>query len=196
MARPRRSHETQQRLVQAGVDAFLEHGYHGTGLKEVLDRVRIPKGSFYNYFESKEEFAVAAIRHYAHCFTERMDREVASAPDPLSGLRAFFEALMVDFERAGYVGGCLIWNLGGELEGSETCRTALDEGFRMWRDRVAEVLAEGQRRGLVRRDKGAEALADLLTVGWEGAVIRMKLERSLAPLRAVVSHFLDDYLVP
>lgn len=196
MSRPRRSGDTKARLVEAGVEAFLAHGYHGTGLKEVLDRVRVPKGSFYNYFDSKEDFAVEAIRHYARCFVDRMERELASAVDPLSGLRAFLEGLMRDFEEAGFVGGCLIGNLGGELEGSELCRAALAEGFRSWRDRVAVALSEGQELGLIRRDRDAGALADLLTVGWEGAVIRMKLERSLEPLRAMSTHFLDDHLVP
>lgn len=178
------------------MDAFLLGGYHGTGIKEVLDRVHVPKGSFYNYFESKEDFAVAAIRHYSECFVARMDAEVARASDPLTGFRAFLVGLMQDWDENGYVGGCLIWNLGAELEGSDVCRTALQEGFRGWRDRVAEVFAEAQKHGLVRQDKGAAELADLFTVAWEGAVIRMKIEKSLEPLQAVTSHFLDDYLVP
>lgn len=178
------------------MDAFLEGGYHGTGIKEVLERVRVPKGSFYNYFDSKEDFAVAAIRHYSDCFVKRMDADLALSPDPLSGFRAFLAGLMRDWEENGYVGGCLIWNFGAELEGSDVCRTALQEGFRGWRDRVAEVFSEAQRRGLVRQDRGAAELADLFTVGWEGAVIRMKIERSLDALRAVTSHYLDDYLVP
>ena len=35
---------------------FMEQGYHGTGIQEVVDKVGIPKGSFYNYFKSKEDF--------------------------------------------------------------------------------------------------------------------------------------------
>ena len=42
MARPRLSEPTRQRLLDEGVAAFLEQGYHGTGLKEVLDRVKVP----------------------------------------------------------------------------------------------------------------------------------------------------------
>ena len=38
---------------------FLSHGYHGTGLSEVLASVHVPKGSFYNYFESKDAFVAA-----------------------------------------------------------------------------------------------------------------------------------------
>jgi len=196
MARPRLSETTRQRLLDEGVAAFLQRGYHGTGLKEVLDRVNVPKGSFYNYFESKETFAAAAIRHYAECFADKMQQALAGAPDPMTGLHRFFELLMADFKAAGYVGGCLIANLGGELEGSDICRGTLASAFRDWRDSVADTLRQGQRLGLVRTDIEAGDLADLLTEAWEGAVIRMKIERSLEPLRRVLERLLDDYFRP
>ena len=196
MARPRQSEITRQRLLDEGVAAFLDHGYHGTGLKEVLDRVKVPKGSFYNYFKSKEDFAVAAIRHYADCFTGKMQRILNGADDPLTGLRAFFDELMADFESSGFVGGCLIANLGGELEGSDVCRETLASSFRSWRDDVTEALRQSQELGLVRDDIDARELADLLTEAWEGAVIRMKIERSLDPLRRVMCRLVDDYFQP
>ena len=196
MARPRLSDKTRQRLLDEGVSAFLQHGYHGTGLKEVLDRVSVPKGSFYNYFDSKEAFAAAAIRHYADCFGEKMRKAIEGAADPYAGLHDFFASLMAEFEAAGYVGGCLIANLGGELEGSEVCRDTLATAFRDWRDGVAEALRKSQALGLVRSDRDAAELADLLTEAWEGAVIRMKIERSLDPLRRVIARLLDDYFRP
>jgi TetR/AcrR family transcriptional repressor of nem operon len=196
MARPRLSEPTRQRLLDEGVAAFLEQGYHGTGLKDVLDRVKVPKGSFYNYFESKEAFAAAAIRHYSDCFADKMRHALDTAPDPVTGLRRFFESLMADFEAAGFVGGCLIANLGGEFEGSDICRDTLAKAFRGWRDGVAEALRQGQALDLVRSDIDAGALADLLTESWEGAVIRMKIERSLNPLHRVLERLLDDYFRP
>lgn len=176
--------------------AFLEKGYHGTGLKEVLDQVNVPKGSFYNYFASKEAFAAAAVQHYAECFGARMQQTLGAAPDPVSGLKRFFETLMAEFAANGYTGGCLIANLGGELEGSELCRQALADGFRRWRDQVAEVLGQGQAMGQVRQDIEARELADLLTEAWEGAVIRMKIDRSLEPLQRVLDRWVDGYLRP
>jgi TetR/AcrR family transcriptional repressor of nem operon len=103
---------------------------------------------------------------------------------------------MADFEKAGYVGGCLIANLGGELEGSDVCRETLARAFRDWRNGVTEALHQGQELALVRSDIDAGALADLLTESWEGAVIRMKIERSLDPLRRVLERLLDDYFRP
>lgn len=196
MARQRQSENTRQRLLEAGVSAFLEHGYHGTGIKEVLDRVQVPKGSFYNYFKSKEDFVAEAIQHYGNCFAGKMTKALTEAADPISGLRAFFKSLMADFEAADYVGGCLVANLGGEIEGSRISREILAQTFRAWRNSTRDVLLEGQQLGLIRSDISAGELADLLTEAWEGAVIRMKLERSLAPLQRVVDRLVDDYFKP
>lgn len=196
MARPRLSEATRRRLLEHGATSFLVQGYHGTGIKQVLDQAQVPKGSFYNYFRSKEDFGVAVIQHYAACFGAKMTTAMADAPDPVTGLRSFFETLMAEFEASGYVGGCLIANLGGELEGSEICREALSSAFREWHSATENVLREGQCLGLVRKDIDAGELASLLIEAWEGAVIRMKLERSLAPLRRVVALLIDDYFSP
>jgi TetR/AcrR family transcriptional regulator, transcriptional repressor for nem operon len=79
---------------------------------------------------------------------------------------------------------------------SDVCRDTLAEAFRTWRDDVAVALRQSQHLGLVRNDADAGDLADLLTESWEGAVIRMKIERSLAPLHRVVARLLDDYFKP
>ena len=54
MARPRKSEHSRQDLLDTGSRMLTEFGYHGTGIKQVLDAVGVPKGSFYNFFPSKE----------------------------------------------------------------------------------------------------------------------------------------------
>jgi len=196
MPRSRQNNNLREQLLVEGYDAFLHNGYHGTGLKEVLDRLRIPKGSFYNYFESKEAFGVAVIRYYSDCLDQKLTSALKGSPDPLAGLRQFFQRLMTEFERANYTGGCLVANLGAELEGSEVCREALATALLGWRDDICKVLRQAQAQGLVRADMPAETLSDMLINTWEGAVIRMKLERSLAPLQQCLQLLLDDYFQP
>lgn len=196
MPRPRRSDENRNRLIEEGVVSLLRQGYHGTGIQQVLDRVSIPKGSFYNFFRSKDDFAVAAIRHYAGCVSDAMGAALDSARDPLVGLRRFFHAQMAEFERADFVGGCLVANLGSELEENDTCREVLQESMRGFRDGLRDALRDAQERGLVRDDLSAADMADLLVATWEGAVIRMKIERSLKPLRRCLKHLFDGYFRP
>ncbi|MET8775119.1 TetR family transcriptional regulator C-terminal domain-containing protein [Nocardia sp. NPDC004654] len=196
MARPRRSGDTRQLLVEEGAAGFLANGYHGTGIKQVLDAVGVPKGSFYNYFDSKESFGQAVIDYHSRCIQRNLAEALGPAPDPVTGLRTFFAKQMDEFVETDFTGGCLIANLGGELEGSETLRESLSGAFRGWRDGVAKALLEAQERDLVRGDIPAEELADLLIESWEGAVIRMKIDRSLEPLHKCLRRLLDDYFRP
>ncbi len=193
MARPRRTEGVRERLLEEGIESLLRHGYHGTGLQEVLERAAIPKGSFYHYFQSKEDFAAEAIRVYADCLGDELAKALDGAPDPLSGLRRFFRRQMAEFEAAGFVGGCLVANLGAELEESDVCREVLRTSMASYSDGLRSVLEEAQKAGLLRDDLKAKDMADLLVAAWEGAVIRMKIERSLRPVRQCLTQLLDGY---
>ncbi len=195
MGRPRNS-KTASELLKAGVEAFLTKGYHGTGLKEVLDAISIPKGSFYTYYGSKEEFAAAVIDHYSECFGRKMAEFIAADSSPRRAIRAFFEGLIQEFQMAQFRGGCLIANLAGELEESDLCRHSLKRGYENWKRQMTEVLRHGQAIGEFRKDLPADTMADMLINAWEGSVIRMKVAQSTDPLQKCLDHYLEDFFAP
>ena len=57
--------ETKQNLRQAGSRWILLHGYNHTGLNEILAEAGVPKGSFYYYFTSKEDFGLQVLDQFA-----------------------------------------------------------------------------------------------------------------------------------
>jgi TetR/AcrR family transcriptional repressor of nem operon len=65
---------TRENLLAQGVTLLMQQGYQGTGLKEILDAAQIPKGSFYNYFGSKENFGAEVIQHYINPFIHQLTR--------------------------------------------------------------------------------------------------------------------------
>lgn len=192
MGRPRRSEPTRQRLLEAGAAMLLEQGYHGTGIQPVLDEVGVPKGSFYNYFDSKEHFAAQIIGHMAEKVCAGLEELKQEArKDALGALRRDLRRRIQGFE-GHFSGGCLFGNLGAEVEDSELCRTALSDAFRAMSACYAAILAAGQAQGSIRDDVKASELADHLIDGWEGALLRMKVERSTRPLKQLVRRLLDD----
>ncbi len=61
-------------------------------------------------------------------------------------------------------------------------REQLDEIFREWRAPFAACIAEAQAAREIASDFDADELADFLLASWQGAMLRMKVERSAAAL--------------
>lgn len=176
----------------------MEQGYHGTGLQDILHKVGVPKGSFYNYFGSKEEFGAEVIGHYIRPFIRQLDAWM-SRPElgALSALIAYFQEMIEELERRRYTGGCLLGNLMGEIgDTSEICRAALRTATFEYRDKLESGLAKAQREGAVRTDKSAGEMADLLVNAWQGALLRMKIEQSISPLEECSRNLLQEYFKP
>jgi TetR/AcrR family transcriptional repressor of nem operon len=187
----------REKLLDQGVQMLMEQGYHGTGLKDILNTVGIPKGSFYNYFASKEEFAAEAISHYIEPFIQRLEAHIQHHDqDGLTALKHYYAELINEVEQAGYKGGCLLGNLMGELgDTSEVCRRSLKSALERYRDLQQTVLLQAQQQGTVRVDLNAETMADLLVDNWQGALLRMKIEQSVQPLQQFVASLLEDYFL-
>lgn len=190
--------ELRQRLLDQGVTLLMEQGYHGTGLQELVKSVGVPKGSFYNYFESKEAFSAEVVKHYIDPFIKQLDRQLQRKDvGAASALRAYFDELIEETERRDFKGGCLLGNLIGEIgDTSDLCQTSLREAVHRYRDKLREGLARGQREGSFRNDMDAKEMADLLVNFWQGALLRMKIERSVRPLTQFCDMLLGGYFRP
>jgi TetR/AcrR family transcriptional regulator, transcriptional repressor for nem operon len=188
----------REKLLDHGVQMLMTQGYHGTGLKEVLDTVQIPKGSFYNYFGSKEAFAAEAISHYIEPFIQKLSEHLQNPQtDGLTALKRYYAELIAEIEQSDYKNGCLLGNLMGEIgDTSDVCRQALITAVNRYSKLQQTALLRGQNEGTVRNDRSAEIMADLLTNGWQGALLRMKIDQSVEPLHEFCNTFLNDYFLP
>ncbi|MFO1102765.1 MAG: TetR family transcriptional regulator C-terminal domain-containing protein [Methylocystis sp.] len=187
--------ELREKLLDRGVALLMEQGYHGTGLQELVQSVGVPKGSFYNYFESKEAFSAEVVKHYIEPFIQQLDahlrREGVTADVALKG---YFEEMIEETERRDFKGGCLLGNLIGEIgDTSELCQTSLRQAVHRYRDKLREGIARAQREGRFRTDMEAKDMADFLVNVWQGALLRMKIERSVRPLTQFCDMLLNGY---
>ncbi|MDT8407568.1 MAG: TetR family transcriptional regulator C-terminal domain-containing protein [Methylococcales bacterium] len=184
-------------LLSQGVALLMAHGYHGTGLKALLDAVNIPKGSFYNYFGSKEQFGAEAIQHYIEPFIQQLNSCLAQNPDDsLAAIRGYFRQHISELQAADFQGGCLLGNLMGEIgDSSEVCRQSLQNAVARYRNTLQAGLTRAQTQGRVRTDKTAGELADILVNAWQGVLLRAKIEKSTLPLDQYCRDLLDDYIV-
>ena len=182
-------------LLDEGVALLMRQGYHGTGLKEILDAVNIPKGSFYNYFGSKENFAAEVIVHYITPYLNQLNQYLdESEGNAVAALNRYIEESIAELERTDFKGGCLLGNLMGELsDTSDLCRMALQNALNDYRNVWEEGLRRGQKEKRIRADKSANEMADLWVNAWQGALLRMKIEQSTEPLKQCYSQLLGDF---
>jgi TetR/AcrR family transcriptional repressor of nem operon len=114
--------------------------------------------------------------------------------DALAGLQGYFEHAVAEFEQTQFKGGCLLGNLMGEIgDTSDLCQKSLQSALTRYRDLLQTGLAKAQQQGTVRSDKSALDMADLLVNAWQGALLRMKIEKSSAPLKQCYQELLGDF---
>lgn len=188
----------RQLLIDIGTAIFTQKGFSSTGLDEIVQRAEVPKGSFYYYFSSKEEFAQEVIRNYAAYFAKKLDRSLGDASlTPLQRLRAFAADATRGVRRFEFKRGCLVGNLGQEM-------ASLQDGFRVqllavlnqWRDRFRDCIAEAQAADEIATTVEPAALAHFFWSAWEGAVLCAKLEESTHALDNVSQLFFEQMLQP
>jgi TetR/AcrR family transcriptional regulator, transcriptional repressor for nem operon len=198
MSKSAKKESNRENLLNEGVTLLRGQGYHGTGLQEILDAVNVPKGSFYNYFDSKEDFGAEVVQHYTDPFIAQLTAHLQSSDaDALGAIRRYFDELITELEKNEFKGGCLLGNLMGEIgDASEVCRKSLQSAVRRYLDVLQAGLAKAQRQGTVRLDKSPEEMADLLLNTWQGALLRMKIEKSSAPVKQCCHDLLGDFFRP
>jgi TetR/AcrR family transcriptional regulator, transcriptional repressor for nem operon len=195
----RQGAKSRAALLEHGTRLMLRSGYEGTGLVELLGAAEVPKGSFYNHFESKEEFGRELVRRYY----DRHDRTLAAliaqaGRSPLERLRSYFEGLLrpaVDADPQSR--GCLLGMFALEMSGSsEPLRETVSDAFSRWQARIAELLRQAQIAGELDPEPDPEPLAAMLLEGWEGALMRSRVSRDLEGLRSFIELAFSRLLVP
>lgn len=188
--------DVREKLLTAGLEALHKRGFNGTGVQDITDAAKVPKGSFYNHFESKDALGVEVVERYAANGAGRREPLMEGSGPPLTRLRTYFKALNQLGPATGFSRGCLLGNFGTELSAqSPAIRAALEAAFDDWTKAIAQVIAEAQKAGDVSRDIPAETLANFLLNAWEGAVMRSKVEKDPAALDAFLSVTFNKILI-
>lgn len=169
---------TRDRLVREGLKALVLHGFDGIGLNAILQAARVPKGSFYYFFKSKEDFARAVMDAYERGEEERLNGILMDPTrSPVQRLREYFAAIWDDHLAQAPIGGCLFGVLSQTAAArSPEFRARLAEVFAKWEVEVAGVLEEAKAAGEVDPGLDSSEAAAFLIDCLEGALIRLKVD--------------------
>ncbi|WP_323766040.1 TetR/AcrR family transcriptional regulator [Marinovum sp.] len=175
-------------ILETGRALVVRHGFGGVGLARLLKECGIPKGSFYHYFSSKEDFGKALLEHYVATYLARFDALIAGPGTARDRLDRFWTAWLAQAGGAGIASQCLVVKLGAEVADlSDPMRAVLNDGIAELVQRIALLLRAGAEDGSLRRFDDPEATARMLYATWLGAAILAKLDRSQVPLQQALA---------
>jgi TetR/AcrR family transcriptional regulator, transcriptional repressor for nem operon len=168
-------------IVAAAVETLHRKGFNGTSVQDITDAAKVPKGSFYNHFESKEELAVAALDRYWQLVLSGLRALSDARMPPVDRLKKYFQYLAERSRIHAYRPGCMIGNMSTEMaDQSGMVRERLAIVLAAWSRAIESCVREAQADGSMRRDLDAGTIAAFLLNSWEGAVMRSKVDRDAA----------------
>ena len=183
-------------LIQVGKEIVLQQGFKGTSLNDVLIKAGVPKGSFYYYFSSKEDFGLAIVDDFAQEYRDRFKTflEDEQCP-PLTRLRNYFEFKIAEMEAHQCNDGCLIGNLAQELSTqNELFRDRLNQIFAEWEQYFIRCLKAAYEAGEIENSSNFEVLAKFILSSWEGAILQAKVSKSVLPMQTFVKILFEQVL--
>ena len=174
--------DVRQHILETGQAIILGKGFTAVGLAELLTAAGVPKGSFYYYFQSKEQFGEALLEAYFSTGLLSLDARLRADGTPArERLMGYFRTWQASHEQ------CLMVKLGGEVSDlSEAMRSALHRGTDAVIQRLTACLAEGVADGSIPAGTPpgvVEALYEL----WLGASLLTKVRRNPSALAAAMA---------
>lgn len=190
MTRERLHSDAREHILAVGEALVHGRSFTALGLTELLAEAKVPKGSFYHYFRSKEDFGVALLERYFAQHRERMAALLSpeSGGDGRHRLLCHFRQWLGDQQRCD-VPSCMVVKLAAEVSDlSEPMRLALKAGVGGIVQRLADCLRAGQADGSIRTTLPAEDTARALYSLWLGAALMVKTQHDLQPMHAAMAH--------
>jgi len=172
-------------IIQSGYDLFYEKGYGVTGISEITEKIGIPKGSFYNHFKSKEEFGIAVLDYYLDSNQKYLkDVLLNKKNSPLTNLKKFFVNFIEIQENVYHsTRGCLMGNMTTELaDVNSTFQEKIKTGFENATAVFETCLENAKELEEISREMDTHLVANFLINSWQGAMLRMKAEKTTDPL--------------
>jgi TetR/AcrR family transcriptional regulator, transcriptional repressor for nem operon len=188
-----RTSDARQRLMGAINELIWTGSFGSTTIDLICEKAGVKKGSFYHFFESKADLAIAALE--ANWETRRPEMDAAFSPTvpPLERLRRFGEQAyqkQADIKaKYGAVLGCPLYSLGAEVCTQEgKLRGKIQEILDHYRKYLETAIRDAAAEGLLEASNPAEK-ARMLFAYYEGLLTQARIQNDVNVLREMAAGF-------
>lgn len=180
--------ETRQHLIDVARALMVTKGFSALGLAEIVAQAGVPKGSFYYYFKSKEDFGQAVLQDYFDQYAGQAEAVLSGPGTARDRLLAYFTGWTTNQTSDNPAGRCLATKLGAEVcDLSEGMRGVLDGGVKANIALLTACIKAGQADASVSSTLPAATLAASLYELWAGASLLAKMSNSPQPFKTAMT---------
>lgn len=182
-----RTSDAKEKLLDVAFELIWDNSYGGVSVDQICDRAKVNKGSFYYFFGTKADLAIAAYEEHWKSKQAVMDRVFSPQVPPLERLskwcRYLYESQKEKAEKYGHVCGCPYASIGGELATQEDkIRTKVEELMARTAKYYESAIADALREGLV-SVKNPKVAAQKVYSYVLGTVLQAKIQNDIEVLR-------------
>ncbi|WP_137938552.1 TetR/AcrR family transcriptional regulator [Chitinivorax sp. B] len=181
--------DTRDHILSVGESIILGKGFAAVGLSEILTTAAVPKGSFYHYFKSKEQFGVELLKRYFDEYGQHVAILLSEPALPAAErLMHYWRGWYARQQDCHGDAQCLAVKLAGEVSDlSEPMREALEQGMAKIVGHIANCIEAGQVDGSITAKQAPAALATVLYQLWLGASLLAKVQKQCQPSRLALA---------
>lgn len=177
------SSDVRDNILAVGQRIMSGKGFSAVGLNEILTEAKVPKGSFYHYFASKDAFGEALLENYFDEYVAEIDSILGQGGLSMAQrLMNYFDAWRANQSFLDCQGKCLAVKLAAEVADlSEAMRAVLNQGTSAIIARLAAAIEAGVAEGSLAVDDAPKKIAENLYQLWLGASVMVKIVRGTGP---------------
>ncbi|WP_283597367.1 TetR/AcrR family transcriptional regulator [Photobacterium phosphoreum] len=179
-----KTNDTRQHILDIGYQLVVTKGFTNVGLSKILKTAAVPKGSFYHYFKSKEQFGEALIQHYFEQYLEHVNAILVKGTGTgFDRLTDYFSRWLIIDNGTCNANKCVVVKLSAEVSDlSEPMREALKNGAYSIVTLIALCIDDGIKDGSI-TVKDSQLAAQTLYQLWLGASLFYKISQDLNVLQ-------------
>jgi TetR/AcrR family transcriptional regulator, transcriptional repressor for nem operon len=182
-----RTSDAKEKLLGVAFQLIWDNSYGGVSVDQICERANVNKGSFYYYFGSKADLAIAAYDEHWKQKQPEMDRIFSAQTPPVERLTKWCDHVY-EFQKEksneyGHVCGCPYASIGVEVATQDDkIRAKVEELMARGGKYVESAIAEAQRDGSL-PPGDARQVAQQVCSFILGSVLRAKIQNDVEVLR-------------
>ncbi len=191
MRSPKANPTTKEILLDAAQRLMLAKGYTATSVDEICEAAVLTKGSFFHYFESKEDLGKAVLdRYVSSTYMAVQDAPFIKKSDPLQRVYGYID-FMINLSRdPKRKNGCLLGNFAQVLSDTHPdIRSQCAKHFTWWARTLKREMDETIKRHSPKAPIDSQSLADYFIALFEGSLMMAKTKRDVKLIEKNLRHF-------